>query len=149
MSYFVFRLPGGRWRRRKLYRGLVNTQKLPSPSEEHISLQAKSRRKESARSTWLLKVCVRETQVLYMQLPLFVLASVFPSLSSELISCLSLKFMYCIVMLFLFPRCKWTGCAESQNWDHKANQGRAHQISKYLLPLKTSSQYCISSWYRG
>lgn len=124
MSYFAFRLPGGRWRRRKLYRGLVNTLKLPSPSEEHISLQAKSRRKASARSTWLLKVRVRSYQFIHLW---------------------ALNFRNCVLMLFLFPRCKWTGCAESQNWDHKANQGRAHQISKHLLPLKTS----ISSWYEG
>lgn len=68
------RRPGGRWHLKKLCRGSVNTLKLPSPSEEPISLQAKSPRRENAKSTWLLKVCVRETFQCYtfkMQLSLF------------------------------------------------------------------------------
>lgn len=51
-------------------------------------------------------------------------------------------------MMCLFSRCKWIGCAESQNGDYAVNQGRAHQISKYLLPLEINNQYWISCWYQ-
>lgn len=52
-----FRLQGGRWRLKKPCRESANILRLPSPSEERISLQAKSPKRENARSTWLSKVC--------------------------------------------------------------------------------------------
>lgn len=53
----ISRLQGGKWHLKKPCRGSVNILKLPSPSGELISLQAKSPKRENARSTWLLKVC--------------------------------------------------------------------------------------------
>lgn len=50
---FPCRLPDGKLPPKKHYRGSVNILKLPSPSEELTSLQAKNPRKENERFTWL------------------------------------------------------------------------------------------------
>lgn len=69
------------------------------------------------------------------------------------ISCASLCLIKTVLMLRVFFRCKWTGCAESQSRDYQANKGGAHQISKcyHLLLHKrdapVSSQCWTSHWH--
>lgn len=144
---------GGRSRPKRPSRGLVNIPRRPSLSEEPTFLQGRNRRRESARSTWLLKVRIGNTHIHYSQYVIQSASCFYPKplsmrsvqiyrgmgglqveWNTSLLNALLGQYLGVIVSSVVFiSRCKWTGCAESQGGNHQVDQGGAHQTCKWNI----------------